>query len=130
MALALLALISIAVAVVDGVCVPKLASSYSSCTNLNENDFFKKYLDKGLIYGGNVAYPYETVFHATFNEAFLNCFGDGKCFFGDYNCATGEFLKYNYISYIPSENNANQLITSNGHISILYDETFNEYVNS
>jgi hypothetical protein len=126
MALTLLALISIAVAVVDGVCVPKKASSYSSCTNLNENGYFTKYLDKGLISGGNVAYPYETVFYATFNEALEKCLSDGFCNFGDYNCATGEFLKYYYISNIPSENNVNQLITSNGHISILFDETFNK----
>jgi hypothetical protein len=76
-----------------------------------------------MISGGNVEFPsYETVFYATFNEALQK--SDGFCNYGDYNCATGEFLKYNYISNIPSENNANQVITSNGHISIMYDETF------
>jgi hypothetical protein len=124
MALTLLALISIAVAVVDGVCVSKLASSYSRCTNLNENLYFVKYLDKSLISGGIAKFPsYQTVFHATFNEAVQACYGDMNCYFGDYNCATGEFLKYDYIVDIPPENNANQLITSNGHISILYYTT-------
>ncbi len=118
MALVLLALISIAVAVGDGVCVSKLASSYSSCTNFNENSFFKKYKDKSLISGGNVAFPsYEKVFYATFIEALEDYYDDDKCDFGDYNCATGEFLKYGHTSY--NDNlGVNQLITSYGHISI------------
>ena len=116
MALMLLALISIAVAVVDGVCVSKLASSYSRCTNFNENFYYVKYLDKSYISGGNVKFPsFQTVFRATFNEAVEACYGDRNCYFGDYDCATGEFLKYDYSD--EGENNANQFVTSNGHIS-------------
>ena len=63
-----------------------------------------------MISGGNVKFPsYETVFHATFNEALQECYDDLYCNFGDYNCATGEFLKYDYISSYdnPRGNNAN-----------------------
>jgi hypothetical protein len=121
MALMLLALISIAVAVVDGVCVSKLASSYSRCTNWNENSFYINYLDKSLISGGNVQFPsYATVFLGTFNEALQHCLDDENCYYGDFNCATGEFLKYQFDVYKTIVNNSTQLITSNGHISIEY----------
>ncbi len=127
MALMLLALISIAVAVVNGVCVSKLASSYSRCTNLNVNSDYVKYLDESIISGGNIKFPpHQTVFHVTFNEALQDCNDDSACFFGDYNCATGEFLKYDYDGNTPIVNNANQLIRSNGHISILWHTTFGE----
>jgi hypothetical protein len=124
MALILLALISFAIAVVDGVCISKLASTYSRCTNLNQISDYVNYLDKSLTSGGNVIFPaYETVFHATFNEALEDCNTDGNCNFGDYNCATGDFLKYDYDYGVPDTTNADQLITSNGHVSILYYNT-------
>ncbi len=86
-----------------------------------ENFGYENFLDKSCFASGkNVIFPdYQTVFHATFNEASKDCSHDYNCIFGDYNCATGEFNKYRYDLDVPSAQKVDQLITSNGHVSMM-----------